>query len=384
MTKQSVALIRVAHLHSTTGIYGAERWTATQVQHLDKNIFSPLIITMGTKEGSALFHDFMEQRGFQVSHLPIPGKINPKAILALRRVLINQKINILHTHGFKSDVMGYFAARGLPIRLVATPHGWSADEGIRIRFYEAVSRFFLRRFDRIYPLSAPLLEDFHRRGFARGQLHLILNAVDISAFDRCFSSRKRRRLTDTFRILFAGRLCRPKGAFELLEAMARAHFYCPVELRLVGDGPQRQELESYALALGIGSKIYFTGSVSQIIPHLQWADVLVLPSHSEGIPRVIMEAFAAGVPVIGTAIPGIQELIQDDSTGRLTPIRNADALASVLGRAAVEPEQSWKMAIKARQVIMERFSAQRQALEFEREYAQLATETIPCQPVSAS
>lgn len=365
--------IKVAHFHSVTGVYGAERWTATQMQNLDRNVVDAMVITIGNKPGAASFHEFMRARGHTSIHLPIAGKLNPKAIIALRRLLMDEHIDIVHTHGLKSDVLGYLATRGLPIHLVATPHGWSAHESLRIRAYESISRLFLRRFDRIYPLSPSLEEDLIRRGFKGNRLRLILNAVNASTFDRCFNNRRIRKSGDPFHILFVGRLCRPKGVFELLEAIAQAWFDCPIEVRLVGDGACRQQLEDYTRALGIANKVHFIGAVNQVLSHFEWSDVLVLPSHSEGIPRVIMEAFAAGVPVIGTAIPGIQQLVEEDSTGTLVPLRNSDALVKALIRISEHPDNARRMAINARNVVLEKFSASRQAREFEAEYIQLIT-----------
>jgi len=342
-----------------------------------------MVVTLGNKPGSASFHEFIRARGFTATHLPIAGKLNPKAIIALRRLLIDQQVDIVHTHGFKCDVLGYLATRGLPIRVVSTPHGWSAHEGLRIRLYEAISRLFLRRFDRIYPLSPSLTEDLIKRGFEKRRLRLILNAVNAAAFDRSFNNRKARRAGDPFHILFVGRLCRPKGVFELLEAIAQAWFDCPIEVRLVGDGACRYALEDHAKALGIANKIHFVGAVNQVVSHFEWSDVLVLPSHSEGIPRVIMEAFAAGVPVIGTAIPGIQQLVEEDSTGMLVPVHDTDALVKALIRMSENPEKAQRMTLNARRLVLEKFSARRQAAEFESEYINLVMtplEQLTAQP----
>lgn len=365
--------IRLAHLHSSTGIYGAERWTATQIKHLSKELLAPVVITLGTKAGSALFHDWLRARGHEAEHIAIPGRFSLRAVGQLRRVLRERRIEILHTHGFKSDVMGFFASRGLPVALVATPHGWSADEGFRIRVYESISRLFLRNFDRIYPLSPALLEDLRRRGYPDRKLRLILNAVDTAAFEACFDARRVRLPGESFHVLFVGRLCRPKGVFELIEAFARATVPCKMELRLVGDGPELRTLEARCRELGMESNVRFVGAVDDVSPHLQWSSVLVLPSHSEGIPRVLMEAFSAGVPVIGTAISGIQQLVSDGVTGLLVQVGDVDGLAHALVRFATAPDDAQRMADKAREVVLTHFSAKRQAREFEHEYRHLLT-----------
>jgi glycosyltransferase involved in cell wall biosynthesis len=363
--------IRVAHFHSSTGVYGAERWTATLIRYLTPAQIDSVVVTIGKREGSDLFHRFVSSLGHGAVHLAIGGRLNFPSVLALRRLLIARNIDILHTHGFKSDVLGYLATRRLPIRLVATPHGWSADEGLRIRIYEAISRLFLRRFDRVYPLSPALLQDLRLRGFPAERTRLVLNAVDTGAFEACRLGRTTRPAVSPLRILFVGRLCRPKGVFELLDAFHRAALPEGSLLRFAGDGPERQELEASVAGRPRAPAVEFVGAVPLITPHLEWCDVLVLPSRSEGIPRVIMEAFAAGVPVIGTDIAGVRQLVEQGVTGTLVPVADAPALAAALERLAADPEGARRMSVAAHALILDRYSARRQASEFEREYAEL-------------
>ncbi len=359
---------RIAHLHSTLGIYGAERWTLALIRYLDRREFEPLVISIGTKPGADAFFRLLLSEGLAAEHIAIPGRLNPRAILQLRRLLLTNKIDILHTHGFKADVLGYLATRNLSVRLVSTIHGWSADEGLLIHWYEMISRVFLKRFDRVYPLSPALLEALVVHKFRSSQLRLILNAVDLSGFDYQFNQR---RSVDELRVLFAGRLCQPKGVFDLIRALAETRCGGAVSLTCVGDGPARTEIEALAGTMGVADQVTFTGSVPSIAPYLLQSHVLVLPSHSEGIPRVLMEAFAAGVPVIGTAIPGIMQLVKHEVTGLLVPVGEPAELAKALQRIGEDTGLAQRMACMARQVISEKFSARRMADDFHEEYRQL-------------
>lgn len=359
---------RIVHLHSTLGVYGAERWTLALLKHLDQGEFEQIVVTIGTKPGADSFYQMVTAEGFEAFHISVPGKLNPRAILDLRRLVVQEKVDILHTHGFKADVLGFLASRGLPLGLVSTIHGWSADESLRIRAYEAIGRQFLKHFDRIYPLSPALLEQLERSNFNLRKLRLILNAVDLTPFEFNFNTR---HIGDPFSMLFVGRLCRPKGIFELIHAFAEAKFETPTQLSIVGDGPDRAELEQLCRSLMLSEKVKFIGTAPSIGPFLKTSNVLVLPSHSEGIPRVVMEAFAAGVPVVGTAIPGIKQLVKDEITGLLVPVRDPKALALALERLANDPHLGRDMALRARQVVIEKYSAHRMANDFGKEYRQL-------------
>lgn len=367
--KMPLKLCRVAHLHSTLGIYGAERWTFALIKHLNVDEIESFVVTIGTKPGADSFYQLLRLNKFQAFHLAIPGKLNPRIAMRLRQFLIDHRIDVLHTHGFKADVIGYLTTRGMPVKLVSTIHGWSTGEGRIIRTYEAISRVFLRRFDRVFPLSPGLLQGLEEKRFDPLKLRLVLNGVDLSALNFNF---RERGLKDPIEFLFAGRLCKPKGVIELVHAFARAKFDVPAKLRIVGDGPDRTELEALCKSLGISDNVQFFGAVPSITPYLETSNALILPSHSEGIPRVVMEAFAAGVPVIGTAIPGIQLLVNDEDTGFLVPVRSPELLARAMEKMAVRPELARKMAINAREVVIAKYSANRMGEDFRKEYQQLS------------
>ncbi len=367
-TQSILQRLRVAHLHSSLGVYGAERWTFALIKHLDQSEFESIVVTIGTKDGADAFHNAVIAAGFKACHIAVPGKLNPRAFLQLRRMLIDQKIDILHTHGFKADVLGYLASRNLPVKLASTIHGWTPNEGRMIRAYETISRVFLRRFDRLYPLSPALLRELQLQKFDSSKLALILNGVDLAPFE--FSSRVRRQ-DEPIELLFAGRICRPKGVFELIHAFAQAKFSVPSRLRIAGDGPDREALQVLTQTLGVAERVEFLGAVESIAPYLKLSDALVLPSHSEGIPRVVMEAFAAGVPVVGTAIAGIQQLVEDRITGMIVPVGDPAALSRALEHLIGSPDLARRMAINARELVTSKYSASRMASDYKKEYRQL-------------
>ncbi len=366
---------RVAHLHNSEGIYGAEHWTLTLAKYLADTDIDTLVVTIGDKPNSDEFFKRLVDAGIPAVHLPIPGRFNIRLIAKLRRLLIKENIQILHTHGFKSDVMGYFSTLGLRVALVSTPHGWCAEENRLIRTYEAIGRFFLRRFDKVFPLSPALLEDFINRGFAPKRLQMILNAVDTASFDLIFSRRNWRQTNNPLHVLFVGRLRTPKGIMELVEGFSKARLSKGSLLYIVGDGIEKSELEARCLSLGILNQVRMLGVVKNVASIYAKSDVLVLPSYSEGVPRVIMEAFASGVPVIGTDINGIRQLVTPNKTGFLVPVADAEAIARCLEQIDQTPERAKAMAINARKLIVQKFSGSHQALSFEKEYKALGMRT---------
>ena len=133
---------------------------------------------------------------------------------------------------------------------------------------------------------------------------------------------------------------------------------------LIGDGPQRAELEDLARTLGLAQRVHFQGFQANRLAFLKRCDVFVLPSTLEGIPRCLMEAMAAGVLVIASDIPGCRDLITHDSTGLLFAKGKAEELATLLTVVAQHPERRQKLAARARKVVKARFSAERMARDY--------------------
>lgn len=139
-------------------------------------------------------------------------------------------------------------------------------------------------------------------------------------------------------LVVVGRLAAVKGVAVLIEAMARLDIP-DLHLTLVGDGPERAALETLARDRGVKARITFAGykTSAEVARILSTADAFVLPSFAEGLPVVLMEAMATGLPVIATQIAGIPELVRDGENGRLVPPGNVDALARAIGEVLSDP-----------------------------------------------
>jgi glycogen(starch) synthase len=140
-------------------------------------------------------------------------------------------------------------------------------------------------------------------------------------------------------VLFLGRLHPYKGVDVLLQAMVLIKQQADVRLVVAGDGDGREGLELLATSLGIGDRVSFVGSVSGATKHwlLQQAVCVAVPSRMEAGPLVILEAYAAGKPVVGSRIPGIEELISEGRTGRLVEPEQPAALAAALNELLQNP-----------------------------------------------
>jgi glycosyltransferase involved in cell wall biosynthesis len=165
-------------------------------------------------------------------------------------------------------------------------------------------------------------------------------------------------------ILFVGRLADVKGVPLLLEAFVRIRARYPkAKLTLVGDGPERSSLQARAMALGLDNAVEFLGYCTQqeVAEQMNMADFLVLPSFAEGLPVVLMEALASGIPVIATSVAGVSELVHDGKTGLLVPSGDIEGLEEALDRLLGDPDLCWKLGKAGRLVVRELHDVEREA-----------------------
>ena len=148
--------------------------------------------------------------------------------------------------------------------------------------------------------------------------------------------RRQLSIPDDVRVVLAvGRLSSEKGHIDLIEGTAllrTADAAAQFRVVIVGDGPERKMLESRLQELGLGDHVLLVGQQHNVRPYYAIADILVLPSHSEGSPNVLLEAMAAGVPIVATAVGGTVELVCDEKTALLVPSRDPKALSQAMGR----------------------------------------------------
>jgi glycosyltransferase involved in cell wall biosynthesis len=170
-----------------------------------------------------------------------------------------------------------------------------------------------------------------------------------------------------------GRLSAEKGHRDLIEALGiLAARGTRVSAVLAGDGPERPLLTQRIQALGLQDSVHLVGYISQPQRILEETDLMVLPSHTEGLPNAALEALTMEVPVLATRVGGTPEVITDGETGRLVEARAPDALADAIADFVANPRQ-WKcMALKGRAVVERQFNFESRTRKLEAIYAELA------------
>lgn len=360
--------IRVLQLGSPTGLYGAERWILALIKHLDpQRIESWVGVIKDDPDLAAPLCQEAEQLGFKTKIFEAYGKANFSAIAQLKQFIKKHKIDILHTHFYKTDIIGLLATRGTACKIISTPHGWSKKMDFKLWCYEKIDRLTFTLLDAVAPLSEDLLKPLAKIPGLGKKLHFIRNGVDLSEITRSNDiapALLKYKREGQLIIGYIGQLIPRKGLDILFRALS-AIPSIPWQLFLIGDGPQARELEQLSENLHISGNIHFMGFRTDRLAFLRGFDVFILPSRLEGIPRCLMEAMAAGIPVITSNIPGCNDLVTDKETGLLFEVDSVAELASAIKKMADSKELRTTLARCACSFVNERYAASRMAKEYE-------------------
>ena len=242
---------------------------------------------------------------------------------------------MLLCHGYKANIVGRVAARRAGIPAVAVSRGWTG-ENRKVKAYEWLDRRHLRFMDRVVCVSDGQAAKVRRWcRVPESRIAVVRNSARLSTFENVDPDSRRTLLgvfpSDTALsrvVLAAGRLSPEKGFGVLVDAAAtvcRAHPKAGVVI--FGEGVLRPELEAQISARGLTGRVVLPGFRTDLDSLITAADVVVLPSFTEGLPNVALEASAAGVPVVATAVGGTPEVIADDETGFLVPPGEPDLIA---------------------------------------------------------
>ena len=250
------------------------------------------------------------------------------ALLELVRLCRRLRPDIVHAHSSKAGALGRLAAAlaCVPVRIF-TVHGWSfaAYSGLSGHLYLWVERRLRRVTNAVVCVAAASRDAGVAAGACRAERTVVIhNAVDVAAFA------SPPRVDGAARVVSIGRLAFPKDFGTLVEALAATR--ADYRAAFVGDGPLLQEVAAMILDRGLTERIDLLGNRGDVPDLLASADVFVLSSRSEAFPVSILEAMAAGLPVVATNVGGVAKSVVDGETGLLVPPGDSGALAAALDR----------------------------------------------------
>jgi len=351
--------IRVMYVFAALPVGGAEKLLYSELQGMDMRRFQPMVCCLSEKGPMG---ERIEASGVPVVALDRMKhkRFDLEMIRILKNLMLRERIQVVHTHLYDGGRYGRLAAwrSGIPC-IVATFHNVYVRRRPRIHL---TNRLLGHISDRIIAVSKSVKNDLiHFDGLPPDKIQVLYNTIDFKAFQEPHDRQAVRGaygIHDSDIVIgWVARLAKQKGHEFLLEAAhSMSETYPNLRLLLVGDGPLKQRLMEKARDLGIEQRVVFTGTSDQVPELLSAMDVFVLPSLWEGLPLVIGEAMAAGVPVVGTDVGGVSELIIDGKTGVLIPAGQPQAIREAVESILEQPDRTRAMVDHAGKHIEKLFS----------------------------
>ncbi len=320
---------------------GAERCLVELAARLDRSRFLPVVYSLAPPPAGekALLVARLDAAGIPVQFLGLTRSWQfLQGVRRLRDLLREQRAEVVQTFLFHANVVGARAARKLAI-----PHATGFRVADPRRWRLAIERWETSAAARHVCVSHSVADFYRQRGFAAGKLVVIPNGVNV----HCWRDAQPLDLTalgvppGRRVMIFVGRLDQQKGLLPFFQVLPPVLEELPdYDLLVVGDGPQRAALAQLAKQLGIAERVHFAGWRCDVPNLLAAANVLVLPSRWEGMPNVVLEAMAAGKPVVATRAQGVVELLGPAADEQTAAVDSADEfcdkLLSILRRAELQ------------------------------------------------
>lgn len=337
---------------------GTERQMTELIRRLDRSRFA-VHVACFHREGTWLPR--IAEVAASVVEFPIAGLARPatlRQLVGFARWCRREHIAVVQTCDFYANTFGLpgAALAGVPVRIGSrrelNPDKSPGQIALQRQAYRAATK--------VVANSQAARQMLEQEGLAPASIAVIPNGVDPAAFGG-------RRPPARIRTIVTVANLRPEKNHETLIAAAGTLLreYPDLRFQFVGGGPQRAELEALVRAKGLTHAIEFLGHREDVPALLAAADAYVLPSRSEAFPNGAIEAMAAGLPVVASAVGGLLDLIEDGDTGLLVSPGEPDAFAAALRRLVADPAAAGALGQRARQAVLQRFPFDRMIAAFE-------------------
>jgi glycosyltransferase involved in cell wall biosynthesis len=366
---------------------GAEKVSLTLLKNINRSDYNILVIALIRPwEEDNFFLSNIEDEHLNYNKIPVAlfKKSEKRELFRVIRcardlwqIAKAKKIDLFHSNGYFADIIGIPVAKMLGIPIISTCHGFIKNY-VKLRIYNALDRTALRYANKIIAVSEEIKASLVKVGIRESIIRVIQNSVETNNDDRTYKiNREEIRAIHNIQknelvIGYVGRLSEEKGLRYLVDAISLLNeASLTVRLLLIGDGPQRLQIESYAEEKLIKKQVVFTGFQSKIDKLLPALDVFVLPSLTEGTPIALLEAMANGLPAIASSVGGIPSIIRSGQNGILTQPRNSKEIAKAICDLYGNEHLRLNLGSEAKRTIRVKFNAVDWVRKIEKEYFKL-------------
>ncbi|HUP49729.1 MAG TPA: glycosyltransferase family 4 protein [Thermoanaerobaculia bacterium] len=347
-------MTRLLWLIDSFNVGGAESLVVPFVRNHDRSRYRLSVACLTSIGGNPIEAEVMRE-GVAVTNLGARNLRDLAAFRRLTRLIRDERIELIHAHLTYASTWAALVSRLTGVPMIATLHvapPAGGREGLRDR----LMRFVLNRWARrVILVSAALRAQYVAgRGLDPRRAVVVHNGIDVARFRRDAAGARRRlerelAVPEGARIAVTVSVLRPgKGIEVLLAAIPAVVERVPGAVFLiVGDGPKREEWQALADATGEARQVRWAGHRRDVDAIVAGCDLFVLPTLADAFPTVLLEAMAAGLPVVASAVGGVPEIVQADVTGTLVPPADADALAAAIIHHLLDRDGAGRMGVAA-------------------------------------
>ncbi|MFQ5745717.1 MAG: glycosyltransferase [Gemmatimonadota bacterium] len=368
----SLAVLHVLTPGPAGGLESVVRALAGGLARRGHRVGIAAVVDRGADQGESLVNR-TGSNGPDLRGEELPPRAYVRERAFARREMLRFRPDVVHTHGYRADVLAGGAARRLGIPTVSTQHGFTGGDW-KNRLYQRLQIRAIRRASAVVVVSRPLGTTLAARGVLESRIHLIRNAFDASA--RVLEREAARRFLglsfDDFVVGWVGRLSPEKDPALLLEAVRRLHDLPDLVASILGGGVDRRALEAGVAGPELAGRVRLHGIVPGAARLYRAFDAFVLSSRTEGTPIALFEAMAAGVPIVATRVGGVPDVVTDREA-LLVPPRDPDALAEALRALHADRGAARERAAAARRRLEEEFGIAPWLAAHERLYRAVAS-----------
>jgi sugar transferase (PEP-CTERM/EpsH1 system associated) len=351
-------LINIAHVIPAMNVGGREKVVIDILKQLDRTKFNIEVVCLGDKGG---LYDEFESTDLPIHFFKKKAGFRPKLFIELKKHFTKHQYDIVHSHNpgsFIYTAIGAELAR-IPM-IINSEHGYSYDITFRKRLFES---FLMNIIDLTLTVSDDLCKKILNRPFVKqSKVKRLYNGIPVEKFLHDVQKRKEIRNflnvgETTLLIGTIGRLVKVKDHKTLIRSFKIVHQTFPdSKLVIVGEGTRKNELFDLSNQLGLSSEIIFTGTRDDISCILSGLDVFVLSSISEGISITLLEAMAAGLPVVATSVGGNVEIVEDHFSGLLVLPKSPQLMAKALIFMIQNVSKREKFGDTGKKTVMQKFN----------------------------
>lgn len=306
-----------------------------------------------------------ERRGYNIRVMSSLFRFDPALIFQAWSIVRDSEINIIQSHGYKSALIAWALKKITGISWIAFAHGYT-NENWKMALYNCLDRWLMAKADRVVVVSSALGNSLATCGVSRSAICVIHNSINQECLAASVSGDKFRRLvqvgTNELLVGVIGRLSREKGQGLFLDAFREVSRTIPqARAVLVGEGPDEGHLRAKVVGLGLESTVSIAGYQADISSIYGALDLVVIPSYSEGLPNVLLEAMIHGKAVVTTSVGGIPEVLPIGLRRWMVPPGEVQPLARAISDALADEEMRREWGRSGCAHVREHFSPQERA-----------------------